>query len=368
MITHNPANVRIKRRYFAYLKEARQCSEASLDMVAKALNRFETYTRFRDFRTFRTEQAVAFKRHLSDQVGSKTGDKLSKATLHSTLNALRNFFIWVAGQPGFRSRLNYSDGDYFHLSAKETAIAKAHRDALVPTIDQIMHVLRIMPDDSDIKRRDRAIIAFTLLTGIRDRALVSLSLKHIHIDRSCVVQDARDVQTKFSKTCTVYFFPVEPEVASIVEEWVRYLATKKLWSLDDPLFPATRVALDADHQFEAVGLDRKHWTTAGSIRKIFKEAFEAAGLSYFPPHSFRKTLARYGEQLCRTPEEFKAWSQNLSHEKVLTTFASYGEVSLMRQAEIIRRLGTPVLHDTAALEQIAQVLRSTGRSGQLVGG
>jgi site-specific recombinase XerD len=115
MITHNPANVRTKRRYFAYLKEARQCSEASLDRVAKALNRFESYTRFRDFRTFRTEQAVAFKRHLSDQVSSKTGHKLSKSTLHSTLNALRNFFIWVAGQPGFRSRLNYSDADYFHL-------------------------------------------------------------------------------------------------------------------------------------------------------------------------------------------------------------------------------------------------------------
>jgi hypothetical protein len=110
---------------------------------------------------------------------------------------------------------------------------------------------------------------------------VSLSLKHVHIDRSCVVQDAREVQTKFSKTSTVYFFPVEPEVASIVKEWVRYLTTEKLWSLDDPLFPATRVELDADRQFEAMGLDRKHWTTAGSIRKIFKEAFEAAGLSYF---------------------------------------------------------------------------------------
>jgi hypothetical protein len=60
-------------RPVAYLKEARQCSEASLDSVAKALNRFESYTRFRDFRTFRTEQAVAFKRHLSDQVSSKTG-------------------------------------------------------------------------------------------------------------------------------------------------------------------------------------------------------------------------------------------------------------------------------------------------------
>jgi integrase len=368
MVTHNPENERIKRRYFAYLKEARQCGEASLDSVAKALNRFENYTRFRDFRTFRIEQAVAFKRQLSEQVSSKTGAKLSKATLHSTLNALRNFFLWLAGQPGFRSRLNYSDADYFNLSAKETAIAKAQRDVLVPTIDQIMHVLRIMPHHSDMKRRDRAIIAFTLLTGIRDRALVSLSLKHVHLDRSCVVQDAREVQTKFSKTSTIYFFPVDPHVVTIVEEWVRYLGTEKLWSLDDPLFPATLVELNADRQFEAVGLDRKHWTTAGPIRKIFKEAFEAAGLSYCPPHSFRKTLARYGEQLCRTPEEFKAFSQNLAHEKILTTFASYGDVAPTRQAEIMRRLGTPVLHETAALEQIAQVLRSTGRSGQVVDG
>jgi integrase/recombinase XerD len=152
MVTHNPANERIKRQYFVYLKEARQCGESSLDSVAKALNRFESDTRLRDFRTFRTEQAVAFKRHLSEQVSSKTGDKLSKATLHSTLNALRNFFLWLAGQPGFRSRLNYSDADYFNLSAKETTIAKAQREALVPTIDQIMHVLRTMPDYSEIKR------------------------------------------------------------------------------------------------------------------------------------------------------------------------------------------------------------------------
>ena len=38
-------------------------------------------------------------------------------------------------------------------------------------------------------------------------------------------------------------------------------------------------------------------------------------------------------------EEFKAWSQNLGHEQVLTTFASYGQVAADRQAELIRRLG-----------------------------
>ena len=32
------------------------------------------------------------------------------------------------------------------------------------------------------------------------------------------------------------------------------------------------------------------------------------GLPY-NPHSFRKTLAQFGEQVCETPEAFKAWSQ-----------------------------------------------------------
>lgn len=41
-----------------------------------------------------------------------------------------------------------------------------------------------------------------------------------------------------------------------------------------------------------------------------------------------------------TPEHFKAWSQNLGHEKVLTTFLSYGEVACQRQGEIIRGLAT----------------------------
>src|SRR5262245_9459351 len=113
MKTHNPENERIKRRYFTYLKEAKRFSEESLDGVAKALNRFEVYTRFKDFRAYHREQAIAFKRHLADQTSLRTGDRLSKATLHATLSALRNFFSWLAGQPGYRSRLNYADADYF---------------------------------------------------------------------------------------------------------------------------------------------------------------------------------------------------------------------------------------------------------------
>jgi hypothetical protein len=55
MKTHNSRNERIKRAYFTYLAEAKGFSEATLDGVAKALNRFETYTRFRDFKAFHIE-------------------------------------------------------------------------------------------------------------------------------------------------------------------------------------------------------------------------------------------------------------------------------------------------------------------------
>src|SRR5215468_1873016 len=145
MQKHNPENERIKRRYLTYLKEAKRQSEDSLDAVAKALSRFEEDTGYRGFKAFHINQAVAFKRRLAEQVSQQTRQPLSKATLYSTLNALRNFFVWLAGQPGFRSVLAYSDADYFNLTEKDARIATARRDRPVPTMAQIEHTVRAMP-------------------------------------------------------------------------------------------------------------------------------------------------------------------------------------------------------------------------------
>jgi integrase len=83
-------------------------------------------------------------------------------------------------------------------------------------------------------------------------------------------------------------------------------------------------------------------------------------LPYFNPHSFRKTLARLGEQTCSTPEEFKAWSQNLGHEKVLTTLTSYGQVNRVRQGDIIRKLWAPKVKDAYLIEIGRAVLAASG--------
>jgi hypothetical protein len=82
----------------------------------------------------------------------------------------------------------------------------------------------------------------------------------------------------------------------------------------------------------------------------------AAGLPYFNPHSFRNTLVRLGQDLCQSPEAFKPWSQNLGHQKVLTTFTSYGTVASDRQGEIIRGLATPQEAVQSGVNEIAEAV------------
>lgn len=361
MRKHNPDNERIKRTYFIFLKEAKRQSEQSVDVIAKALIRFEAHTNYRDFRAFRQEQAVAFKRWLAEQANERTGKPLSKATLRTTLNALRAFFQWLAQQPGYRPRLSYSDAEYFNLSAKETRIATASREGPVPTLDQIHCAVRSMPATTDLERRDQAIVSFAILTGARDGAIASMKLKHIDPIEGVVFQDAREVNTKASKSFRTWFFPVGEPFLRIVVDWLTELRDEKTWGLDDPLFPMTEIRQGRDRRFEAIGLARKHWSDAGPIRSVFKSAFTRVGLPYFNPHSFRKTLARLGEQMARTPEQFKAWSQNLGHESVTTTLTSYGAVDSHRQAELIRELWRPKEDKDELREIVEAVLREQER-------
>ena len=343
MKKHNASNERIKRKYLTFLKQAKGQNEASIDAVAKAITRFESYNKHKDFKTFHFEQAIAFKKHLASQKHQQTGKPLSLATMNGAVRHLKAFIEWLSQEVGYKSRIKYSDAQYFNLSEKDTRTAKAKRQKPVATIEQVKHVLTVMPNCTPIEKRDRALIAFTLLTGTRDSAIASLKLKHVDFNADMLYQDAREVNTKFSKTFTTYFFPVGDEVRDIVFEWAQYLRNECLFGNDDPLFPKTKMSQGRDNNFQASGLASEHWSSAAAIRKIFKGAFTLAELPSFNPHSFRNTLAVLGESLCHSAEEFKAWSQNLGHEGILTTFYSYGDVQEGRQADIFKQFKEPRL-------------------------
>lgn len=334
----NSQNERIKRRYFTDLAEAEGKAAASVNQVAASIAEFEVFTKWRDFKKFHVEQAKSFKAHLAKQCSKATGKPLAIATIHARQMRLKAFFKWLAGQPGYKSRISYSDADYFNSSGNNRRIAETSREMPYPSLEQVLHVLRTMPTDSDFQRRDRAMVACTLLTGTRDDALASLSIKHFDFTRHQLFQDAREVRTKRRKTMLTDFFAVGDDVEQIVKDWIDYLTREKLFGPNDPAFPPAEQGIDSNGNFAVTGLRRTHWQNADGVRKAFKTAFEAAGLPAFHPHSLRHTLAVLGEKNCPSVHEWKLWSVNLGHSKMMTTILSYGAASADRKAEVFRKL------------------------------
>jgi integrase len=348
-------NERMKRHYLHFLAEVKGRDEASLDAVTKAIERFDDYNRRKDFKKFHIEQARGFKAHLMEQTNVRTGAALSASTIKSTLANLKAFFVWLAGEHDYRSSLKMADAEYFNPPENLSRIASAHRHRPCPTLEQIRAVLDAMPTETEIQRRDRALVAFAILTGARDSAIVSFKLKHIDLEHELLEQDARDVQTKRAKTFSTWFFPVGDSIKQIVVDWVRFLRQEKQFGPDDPIFPKSRVEPGPNLHFVAAGLDRAHWANAHPVRALFKEAFARVGLPYFNPHSFRNTLVLLAYELKTDAEQFKAWSQNLGHEHCLTTFSSYGNLPPHRQAEIMRGLARPA--ETCSEDRASDLLR-----------
>lgn len=334
----NAENERIKRRYLLFLREAKRCDTATVDKAAAAILRFERSTGYKPFKRFHIEQATAFKRQLDRDRHARTDAPLSKATIDNALRPVKAFVLWLAGQPGYKSRISYSDAEYFNLNAKDVRTAHAERGTLYPTLEQCRHAFSLMANATAIDRRNRAIFALLMLTGARDGAAASLRLKRVDLVGLCVHQDSRDVKTKFAKTFTTWFFPVDRKYLDCLIEWLGDLRQILMFGNEDALFPKPEMGMIGG-QFATIGLSREPYANAGKIREVIKGAFTAAGFYPYGPHSLRKTLGIFANEKCRTPEQFKAWSMNLGHEHIATTLSAYCPVSPARQGELIRAMG-----------------------------
>ena len=121
-----------------------------------------------------------------------------------------------------------------------------------------------------------------------------------------------------------------------MREWHGELSADVTRGPNDPLFPATAMTLNESGAFTPAGLARDGWSGTGPVRAGFQRGFQLAGIKSYNPHSFRDMLVHHAMALNLGPEAMKAWSQNLGHADVLTTFYSYGQVSTQKQGELIR--------------------------------
>lgn len=322
-------NERIKHRYFEFLRQADGKSEQTIRQVERTILRFEEFTGFASLKTFDQKQAIAFKECMASK-------ELAPATILSTLNNLKRFLAWLSMQPGYKSSISKTDIEYLNLSEKDVRAANAPADILYPSLQMIEKVVSLMSTDTAIEKRDRALIAFTVITGIRDGALVSLKLKHFDANRMLILQNPSEVSTKSSKRIDTFLFPLNDMFEQIFLDWVEYLKQDQLFADSDPLFPKTALGHDLNDCFTPIGLSRQHWADSSPVRSIFKTAFEVARLPTFTPHSFRHMIVSemYARKLSIV--EFKAWSQNLGHETAMTTLTSYGRLSMQDQGRLIR--------------------------------
>lgn len=337
MITYNPFNERLKKQYEDTLLHENYRAERTASAVWKAINLFEEFTGKKDFTTFNTEQAKGFKRWLTRQENEK-GDLLSLSTVRSTLKILRDFFQWLAIHPQCIRKVDGRAIAYLRLSNNDERAGRATREQPAPTVEEVHKVLEAMPTNTDVEKRDRAIIACLALTAVRDAALISLKVKDVDRAKREVWQDPKHVNTKNRKGISTFFMPFDPLWESIFIGWLDHLQACGFTG-EDALFPKEHtICRPETMQFESAGLSRDHWASTKPVCDVLRKAFQAVGLPYYRPHSFRKMLGIWALENC-TQKQYKALSQNIGHEHIMTTYNPYGELNDHARRKAIDSIG-----------------------------
>ncbi|MCI5041626.1 MAG: site-specific integrase [Donghicola eburneus] len=337
MTNSKAENAKVKRAYMRYLQEAEGKDIKTQDRALSAICEFEESTGGKAFKAFHINQAIKFKEFLDVRKSKKTGHRLSLSTIDVTLRLTKQFFIWLAGQPGYKSRISYADAEYFSNTLKKTRAAQTLNNRPVPSLEQVRYALACLPQETDLHLRDRALLSLLALTGARIQAIASLRVKHLVLNQRRLFQDAREVDTKNGKTMDTTFFPVGEDFVFALQAYTDRLKNDLHFGPDDPLFPR-QASVRTENGFAADGLSRMFYSTANPLNLAVQAAFEKAQLPSFTPHSFRHMLADLGSSLELTPKAFKAWSLNLGHENVATTVSSYLQVTPNEQRELMQRV------------------------------
>ncbi|MCX5580222.1 tyrosine-type recombinase/integrase [Kaistia terrae] len=328
----NPSNERLRHDYIAHLSEAKKHGEKTIDAAMRHLTELEQFMGGKNFESLTKSQAKAFTDHLHQRPSQAGAETLSDSSIVHTLSDLKVFFDWLTTIKN--RKVDLEAVARLTPSRRVVMGLKTQPDKASPTADKIRQMLAVLTDQTVFQRRNRALIAFIYLTGMRVGAVISVRCKHVKLADRQIFQNAREVNTKFGKNMLTSWFPVGEDIEQIVVAWVKERLEGGT-DPDSPLFPARprfRLPGDATREKEAF------WKTSQPVREVFRSACGSAGIDYINPHSVRATLMLLGLDACATWEELKAWSQNLGHEKLDTSLVHYGKLDTNRQNALMQGL------------------------------
>lgn len=356
----NTNNIKIKRKYIDWLLEAKGLAETTIDKMMRAVDIFEEFSDYKDFNSFNLGRAKEFKKWLRNR--KYKGKILAFNSYRTYLIHLRAFFEWLITQPGYKSRITSDSLEYLRITKKESRVVAQNQIRKFPYLEYIKNLADSIEGKNDVQLRNRALISFTFLTGMRDGAIVSLPLKSIDIDNLIVFQNpVLGVKTKFSKTIYSKIFKFDEKLLKYFTDWHQHLLEIG-FSSNDPVFPRSKSSQGENSLSfeESTEIEPVFWESTGSMREIFKKTAASADLPYYRPHAFRHSAIYYALKITRNGDEFKAVSQNFGHEDVRTTLSVYAQYEPEKLIEVLSNLnysGNQEIKEKAIWEELKNLVK-----------
>ncbi|MEZ5358278.1 MAG: site-specific integrase [Candidatus Zixiibacteriota bacterium] len=334
----NIKNEKIKRRYFHRMREAEGLAKATICKIEKSILLYEEFTSREDFGLFNPKRATTFKEWINARKYKRK--PVSVTTIYHHIRNLKAFFTWLSGQTGFKSKISLDSISYLTLDRKTVRAATSPVLTRFPTLAYVRKLADSIEIRNPIHNRDRALISFLFLSGMRYSAICSLPLICFNRSTLEISQDPqKGVDTKFGKTILSRLLPFDNVLIGYVTSWYDYLERERGFLPKDPLFPQSKLEQKGDSiAFVSDDIVPAFWHSSNSIRTILQRHTYKAGLEYFKPHAFRHGAIHHAMKYCKNAEQIKALSQNFGHENIGTTLTTYGKLDWYSQSEIITKM------------------------------
>lgn len=315
-----------------WLQFAGQWDQKTISAKLAAIRLLEDFCGGKAFSKLTKDDVVRFRDSLKESVEATAEGRLSISTVRHRASHLKSFLQWLANQKGYQG-LNKSLPGYLTLPKRFDAAGLGERGRYVPTIAEAAQIVEGMSGGSIRERRDRAMVAIAFLAALRADTVTSLLVKHFEPATHIVVQDARSSRTKNGKSLRVKFFPVPEVFSRIVCDWKQELLDMD-FAEEDTLFPEERYLAKGNRPEHCKAIPAMASTHA--ITNAFATASKILGKA-ISPHAAKHCIGTLSLEVCKTPEEHKAWSLNMGHKNEDVTVRYYKHLPDERVDEIFEQ-------------------------------
>ena len=253
------------------------------------------------------------------------------------MSHVRVFFEWIVKQKGY-THIHNKGITLLYLTQNERNEAKMTGIQKSYTIDKIISTIRNIKGNTEIEKRDKALLSLCILTTPRITALINARISSIEFLEEYNAWTFIQKKTKKRRLITAFFINQYCEsiqdIVKNVLEWKEYLISKDFIQ-KDPLFPKIVPSFSKEN-LPILDLKKERIKSTTTARMIFEKTFINNNLKYINPHSFRHTISKLMRKHPNASNLIPAFHENYGHAKGMAEIiATYGRDYLHEQAELI---------------------------------